>query len=257
MPMNSNLHPEVRINKNGVPVIKHVKDGASPSGSPQRRMYTPPPLSGPKLVTRQAMKDLEATGMKVIESKHGNANLFLLAKRYPETLQTLLRRVQTADEPERRMWEHMITEVPTHEDGRMMSDRVLSTYRQWFSLLPMALDLFPRVEEHNRDHEPRILHARIKSLADSIAQVEHRKQRFAEDDGYLRVKAIMTVIQTDRAAGGRGSINDRDEDIDFIADNMDAIEPIVPELMRRGTTDRGIIQQILSSDTPALNNGIL
>jgi hypothetical protein len=214
-------------------------------------------VSGPKLVTRQAMKDFEAEGIKVLNSPHGNKNLFHLAKRYPQLLQELLGRVQKAGDLERSLWGHMITQLPLHEFSYSVSDRTPHYYRKWFSLLPMVLDLFPRVEAHNSNHEPRILHDRINSLAEVIANAEHKRRFFADDDGYRRVKAIMTVVQTDKAASGTGRVKDRNEDIDFIAEHMDAIEPIVPELMRRGTSDRGIIGQILSSDARSLNDGIL
>jgi hypothetical protein len=68
----------------------------------------------------------------------------------------------------------------------------------------------------------------------------------------------MIAIKVNKAGTGSGRIkDDQDADIDFINDNLDAVVPIIPQLMQRGSTERGFIEQLIASNAPSLNNGIL
>jgi hypothetical protein len=69
----------------------------------------------------------------------------------------------------------------------------------------------------------------------------------------------MIAIKVNKAGTGSGRLNGdkQDADIDFINDNLDAVVPIIPQLMQRGSTERGFIEQVLASNAPSLNNGIL
>ena len=249
----SNLIPTVITDVNGKTTTVHRR---AATGFPTIKKGIPAPGMplAPKYVTRQAMKDLAAIGFKIIESPHGNKNLFYLAKRYPDLLAEVMTRVQNSKGGEREVWEHLVCNTEMHNANRSLPDHTRNEYRLWFTLLPAMVDLF---SSKNGSLSNVHVIRNISRLAETIISLERQQQRFSEDDEYHRVAAIMTVIQINRFAGGTGKVEGRDNDIDFIAEHWTAVTEVIPELIQRKSADRGIVKQILSSKAPALNSGLL
>jgi hypothetical protein len=254
----NNLIPTVITDVNGKITTVHKRATGFPTvkkGIPAPGM----PLE-PKYVTRQAMKDFEAAGINLVESPNGNKNLFHLAKRYPKELPKIVKRVQRAGDRERAVWGYLIGETDLHNGRRSVLDMTPDKYRMWFRLLPMALDLFTDLESAMSSTKIPMQYytQNIQGLAEAIDSTERRQGRFAEDDAYRRVAAVMIAIKVNKAGTGSGRLSDKqDADIDFINDNLDAVVPIIPQLMQRGSTECGFIEQLLASNASSLNNGIL
>lgn len=248
---NSNLRPEVRVNKNGVPVVKHVRN--DPAGNPANTKGFPPPqpktASGPKLVTRQVMKDLESKGINLFDSSWGNKNIFHLAKNFPLLLEKVVERAVNSHGRERDIWTHLLRDTMQFNAGRSVLDMTPATYRKWMELLPLGVTLF-----RGESKPTNSLVYEINLLADSINKSMGIKPEY---DGYRMVKSIMIAIRVDKAAGGTGRIVDKMGDIAFIDENLEAIEPLAETLMDRGTTDREILQQLIDSEAKSLSSGIL
>lgn len=224
-------------------------------------MDTTPAALQPKLVTRQAMKDFEAAGIKVLDSSYGNKNVFHLAKYYPALLTELLERTRSAEGREKEVWNHLLGNEMWFNPGRPIPDRTQENYRKWLDLLPFVTDLMwdERESGFKKQHYGRHLVFLIDRLVQSIIQVlrNGNDSYRPEDDSYKKVKAILAVITIDKAAGGKGAINGKDEDIAFFEENLDVIEPLARDLLERGTSDRGIVQSMLTSPSSALNSGLL
>jgi hypothetical protein len=253
-----NLIPTVITDVNGKITTVHKRSTGFPTA--KKGIPAPGMPLEPKYVTRQAMKDLEAVGINLVESPDGNKNLFHLAKRYPKELPKIVKRVQQAGDRERAVWEYLIGNTDLHNKKRSVLDMTPRHYRMWSTLLPMAIDLFTDLESAmlNSKTPMRYYTHNIQGLAEAIETTERNQGRFADDDAFRRVAAIMIAIKVNKAGTGSGRIkDDQDADIDFINDNLDAVVPIIPQLMQRGSTERGFIEQLIASNAPSLNNGIL
>lgn len=253
----SSLIPTVITDVNGKITTVHKRAAGLPTvkkGIPAPGM----PLA-PKYVVRQTLKDLKAIGFDLHDSQSGNQNLFHLAKHYPHLLAELTDRIQKSDIDERRLWKYLVGSTLLYNAGRSVSDRTPYEYRMWFTLLPAASTLFSSV----RLPDPKVRDVfeidRIKKFAQAIETIERNQGRFADDDGYLRVAAIMTVAEISKMATGSGNIDmeARSGDIDFISENWEAVTPLVPKLIEHKTTDRKFIEQLIESHSKTLNDGIL
>ena len=249
---NNSLRPEVRVNKNGVAVTKHVRNEVAASKDTSAAFPPPSTAPLPKVVTRETIKELDSLGLKLQGSSWGNKNIFHLAKNHPELLSTLVNRVRSSSTVDKGIWNYVLGDVMQFPTRNSTVDSAPETYRKWLAMLPLGPVLF----QNESTTFPSALIYRISSLMDAI-KTSLGSDYDADADDYRSVKAVMTVIQVDKAAGGTGRIAERAEDIAFIRNNLGAVESSLDLIWERKSTDKEVVQQIIESASPSLSNGLL
>lgn len=207
--------------------------------------------NAPKTATRIAMRSLLDSGVDVFYSSYGSKNIQHLAKDHPELLDTLVERIGAAWSREKTVWTHLIGNTimfPTKQKHANVVD-YSGHYLRWLELLPVCIDLYPDGSEGYS------LSRSIDRLAKTAASYVS-EDKAHHGDSYREVVALMIIMQVHRTRGKLASIAPYRKDAGYIASRLIDVAPVVPELMRRGTTDHKVISELVAA-SPALADGVL
>jgi hypothetical protein len=249
------LTPEVHVNKNGVPVIKHVNN--TPAANSLGKASLPAPAqtrTGSSAdVAERAIKEFESMVPEFLPVTL-HENFRYLSEHHPKMLNRIMDEVRVATEAEANVWKFVLNEaidyknIPSGDEEYEKEEYLhmqMSSLKTHIENVPLAVQLFP-------DDSPHMQGVNAYRLATRAYQVT----RWGPSSGkYVETQAVMILGRTsdykmDRI-GGHG------DDIWFIADNMEKVLPLLPELMKRQQTSKGLIESLLSVDSPALLDGAL
>jgi hypothetical protein len=255
------LVPEVRADRNGKLVTRHVKsDSASPrelniptvDRSKQDRAEEKKKREARTEETRIALVELTKNGVPVIGVKEAQHNVHYLVKTDPALLEEVLQAVRSGTDMEREVWTHELSFTPkTPRDWQDDRD-----YTEYSRLSILINPLASAIAELQPETTSRVHFARsLKYYVSEVAKVNSRA------DDAVWMKAVMLTAQT-VSKGGVGQRNNwtfgtHGDDIKFLQENWDRVEPLVPILVQRHNASRAFIETLWESLAPSLSEGLL
>jgi hypothetical protein len=247
----SHLLPEQRTDKNGVTSTKWVKPVASsPLTHGSIPALAPAVKRGsPAVRAERAFLELKGVAPELTVQFYTGQNLRFLAEYEPELLDCIMESARKADAGEMailsQMMERGLPDRPFDSD-RLMNEfleRTMPPYYRVLKNIALASSLFP-------DKRPLLQIDFIKGLAASAESV--MGMSFKDDDCSRGQAAIIILVTT------ATSMQDIEEDeVEFIAGNIDKVLPLVPELLKRQATSRNLIESLWDNESQVLNEGVL
>lgn len=250
----SNLVPEARVDKTGKTVIRHVR----PENQKQARKTAAIPRTDSqrdkvKKLFNDAVSRLHACGFiqnfPLVNTTH---NIFALAGESPETLEALIKHLESAPDTEWTLWEKPLINDRNHRnDWRDEVVEYAPTYRARMAVFP----LIDRIVETNYAYSPELLADRIIRESEKLAGDD------AEEDGYRRlcaasiVTGIYSLSSTINAKLHEAP--DGKDQVEFIAEHLEDVQRMTEELIARKSTDIGLIRELISNGPTALLEGTL
>jgi hypothetical protein len=245
MPSRSNLIPTPVTDKNGKATTVYRKPQSSRGAK-----VLPPPAPSPEAALAAAVQDayirLSASN-DTIARLPGNtlSNLRALARESTEILGELVRHIGAAEYDEAECWAKMLTrgnhDPSHHYYGSSVSLEGGEFYRRHMAVKGMAVRLASRSKRYA-----------AYELADTCISnaVMFCGGDYGKDYSRLRagiIVATMAVLKEDDEYGffPRGPL-DRG-DIEYIAENIDAVEKVIDLVLARGTTDREVLKEMITS----------
>lgn len=227
----NHLTPETRVNKHGVPVIKHVRSQPKGKDSSPNRFPAPSHKPTAKQLINQIADALPAWGspgrfIDRLEDLHrDNPELFMQAASV----------IVQSDEEGLGLWRYAFSKWDSSDERYI---------RRMIEIIPLSVVLYP-------DAPPGF---RISKITDRATEAEYRIPCEPGYENYTRVKAEMIISEI-----GQEQIHpfDRQDMIDYIASNMESVQKIIPHLMERKDTSVALMRTLLENDTSALNEGVL
>lgn len=244
---NSHLTPEPRTDKNGVTSTRWLRPQGHRNAAMVHMLPAPeqPNTASTKQLTRDLVNEMRQLGMSISEETTGRRALYTILSNDAELMNRIMKRIRDASPLERSVWDaHFTRNISPFEATKNWDkdhidyDRLLSNMK----LLPLF------VERGETPSET------LSSLLKKTRIMEQISDIPVGDENYTKVQASLIIGCIDPFPV---SLRGRDEDIEFIADNIDAVIPLIPLLKDRQSTDRGLIAALLTNDTPVLNEGVL
>lgn len=251
--MNNPLVSEVRVNKNGVPVTKHVL--ATKALAAGKKMLPAPAVKASHvMLAERAVAALEGFGVDLADTHHQGRNLEFAAKYEPKIIDKIVAAVAEAEDDEtREEWRRLLGdetwETPepfrdSDEEASFISEG-FHRYRQMVENTGLSMKLFPDASFGLREYKMRGLAQRAEGIMGWMPG----------DKKYVETQAVMILgtisdYKMNRIAG-------HGDDIFFIADNMEKIKKVLPELMKRKPVDRGLIELLIKNESSVLTEGVL
>jgi hypothetical protein len=245
MSSRSNLVPTPVTDKNGKATTVYRK----PQRSAAARIV-PPPVLSPEATLTAAVQDAYirlSTSNETIARLPGNtlSNLRALARESTEVLNELVTHIEAAEYDEGECWVRMLTrgnyDPSHHYFGGSVDLEGGEFYRRHMAVKGMAVRMASRSQRYA-----------AYELADTC--ISNAATFCAGDYGkdYSRLRAgiivaTMAVLQEDENYGffPRGPL-DRG-DIEYIAENIDAVEKVIDLVLTRCTTDREVLKEMITS----------
>lgn len=226
----------------------HVKELSAPE---RHKMLLPIPISYPELndVVTQAKERLFACNVLTTPTFDVMKNLYAVARLSVDTLLDLVTHIESASADERVMWDLIFCHSKNHyivlPNGSIKGNIDYGAYyRRMMDTQQSLLRVIASADRSNRELRP----ARISEQASSLMLTVGRPLH--DLISYRAALIMIGVAGVD--FDGSACI----EDLDFIADHVDEVEALLPELVRRGSAERGLVKQLLSGST-ALAEGNL
>lgn len=257
----SNLVPEVRADRNGRLVTRHVKAEAAGKG---RSALPAPAQTGPDLKTQKAQRallvektrvmliELMRVGVDVMGETQAQHNVHHLIKTDSGLAQEIITYLATATDAERDIWKHELSfDHRTPADWRDETD-YMQTYRHSMGLNPTAV-LLAEPQPYNT-HPMHFARSLVHDATDAA-----RSHGRIGDMAWM--KAVMLVSETYAKAHDmhrrKVDLSSLKDDVDFVQDNWEAVQPLIPELIRRNNASRDFITTLMTSAAVSLSEGML
>ena len=250
--MAEGLTPELRPDKTGKIVTRHVKTSPTGSSAPRKTLPSPTASSHPKRLARDAMRRLKENGIDLYSASSGNSVLYYLASVSPELLERTVTDAIGSNEIEAGVWAEYLGNTIVTDKRR---NHMWKGYVHLGTRIPTAV----LVEEGR--HPPH--HAnnarKLLELVDSAYPEELDRPEF------LRAASIVLQLKGENSLfkkiTGKHDQESRYEqyrkDIEFIATRVDDVEMILPVLRSRDTTDPQTVGMLLQSESLSLSDGML
>lgn len=255
------LVPEVRMDKNGRQVTRHVK--ADHSASQRRKLPAPAMTKEDRIRERNlrerqteklkdSLADLHRLGIYVMSLTEAQHNVHHLLKEAPNVMKLLIQHLEGASSLEKSIWEHQIGYVQQFPANWEDKTDYVSPYMVHMELNPLAATM-------GAGQPP------TTSAVHYCTSLTHFATETATKHGregdYEWMRAVMVVADTLSKSTGsdrrKVDLDAADGDIRFLMENWDRVEPLIPLLVRRNDASRGFIEEVMSSNAPALNEGLL
>jgi len=245
--MPKNLVPESRQDRNGKSVIRWVRDETFDNKGNrippaqitiQKKRFDASAIIFPdnnNSVSNQHVIDFLANTMpdildKLVDAMQGDEDI-------AENLRTLLK------EPYR------LTQVPI-EETRENFERAFVIHPYTKKMMVLL-----RLEEDGDSEWTRLVMLRLESL------VMDARQTKVIDDNITKALIMTLLMEGHHDDYAETTANEmwvtREDDIRYIAEHLEAVEAIVPELMRRETFARGTVEALVSTPSKSLTSGVL
>lgn len=260
---DKNLVPEVRVDRNGRPVTRHVRpenaaksQRSIPSPDQNRAERKAKKLAQERLTEkmRRMLVKMVGLGIDVIGTPQAQHNVHHLIKSNPMLAQELMDHLRGGlTDTERDIWVHQLSfDELTPNDWRDDTDYSV-VYRRAMELNRTAADIAdqqPSPTTHTM-HFARSLIYDTVNIADKYGR--------SEDMGWI--KAAMLVIETYARTNDvhrrKVDISSLEEDINYIRERWDDAQNLIPEIIARNNATKEFVSELLESKAPALNSGLL
>jgi hypothetical protein len=177
-------------------------------------------------------------------------NLYAVARISMDTLRDLATHIESASVEERAIWDRIFCYGKNHhtvlKNGTI--ERNID-YGAYYRRMMASQETLLRVVANSDQSNPELHPVRISGQASDLMVAIGRPL----DDCASYRAALILVAASEGYINGDVCI----QDLDFIAVNIDAVEAnILEEILRRGSTERGLVNELLSNEA-ALSEGSL
>lgn len=256
------LVPEVRFDRNGKKVTRHVKPTLnsfaarnipSVSKAGQERVTAKTERASDTEATRLALVKLSQNGVPVIHVSQAQHNVHYLVQNDPELMEKIIQAVCSGTEMERKVWTHELSFTPDRPaDWKDGDTDYMEYYRISLLINPLASvigDMQP--ESTSKVHF-------VRSLKYYVSEVAKANGR---GDDALWMKAVMLTSHTaskgDLKYRNKWTFDTYKDDIAFLQENWKRVEPVIPLLVQRHDASRGFIEASWENRSSSLSEGLL
>lgn len=249
----SNLIPVKRLDKNGRMVTRHVTiSGPATAGGSNLPEPAPAVEERPRRTFAGTVRELENLGISINRYKPRKDAVRMLAKHAPEMLERIMDAIATADAPTRERW------------GRQIENEANNAFRHNSAGGERMLantDLTARLASAIGSDILQSPHLfRTDNLAIDIEEVTGiapGDPRYNEVQAAIIYCGITNPAQVSRTNTDLSYLDTHRDDIMTIANNMDRVFEILPELCKRRDASRHAIHALGDTDAPSLISGML
>lgn len=249
----SNLTPEVRVNKNGVPVTKHVNTAGKNAAS---KKTLPAPAVIEALTAKRTfagtVRELEELGIGLTGYKTKTLAVKLLLKHDPEMLEEVMEAIISADKPTREVWRATIgnmSEFNTFHNSL--------SYRRMLANNELTARLISAIGS-DVIRAPYLFNT--ENLAIGIENelgIKPGESRYNEVQAGIIYRAIIVPEEVSRVLSDLTFLDANRDDIMTIANNTDKVMEMLPALCKRRDASRHAINGLGKIDAPSLIDGAL
>lgn len=196
----------------------------------------------------KALTRFREVGLYLMSSGTAQANVAHLMNQHPDLMNELLEHLGTASNAERDVWEYQLAEkawFPTQWNDEEMDQS--SGYVDGMNLYPVA----SLIAEELMDKQLPKRHA--AALANRVASEAEAQGKRGD---YEWMNAVM-LIGGSSSGVVRMNFNDRNDDIEFLVENRELIEPHLKSLLKRQTWDKDFVSDVINNEAPAMTDGVL
>lgn len=237
--------PVVISDKNGKITTVHRSMSQQASGA-KSSIPAPAVNEASGMTAVEAFSALQDCGVTLSDTNHGIDNISHLGKAHPKLLKQLVEAVEESDERTRSVWKHTLGTPAFYPDHDNDDTDYSSYYRRFIHTTAIGTKLHP---DATPDQCSRRIRDLVRVCEQKIGWSTHQKR-------YYETKAAMIVVATS-ANPYRFEFKGHMEDIFFIADNLEKVEPLIPEILKRRETSRGYIEALMENKAAALTDGLL
>lgn len=226
--------------------------GKSSAPTPPKNVPYPSTKKPPhpvKAAVRVAYLRLEKAGVKLRQQRGGYPALFGMAKNAPELLETIIRTVKKSKANEKHLWRDVLSSMfftpPSAADAEYVFGR-------HFHIIPIAAK---KMNRHS------YLRDALRETTNVFNQIRDARPDATENLTLLYEAALLNqsinppIHYMNRVM--KIVTKDNIEDIVFIAEHLDEVERIIPELKKREVRDRHMMAALLDVEATALLDGAL
>lgn len=235
---------------NGKPTTVYRK--VPVAGTPKAKLPAPRSATNvsPDAYVKSALTMLHQVGFLPSDDRNRISsgliqNIELLAEHSPQTLSRLVRHISASDAATRSSWEWTLMSrgvVLSHDlSGANASRNVSERYRRRMTVQPTILS----IQQNHATFSPESSTEAVMTAVDAYIEIHDTSSSHDE----VRAAAIYFGIrnlseEVDKVK--EISRKDRD-DMMYLANNIDAVETLLDELVARRTTDPEMIKQLLGT----------
>jgi hypothetical protein len=252
--MNGNLIPEKRADKRGNLVTRWVKMFG---GSNDSAKDLPSPGMAVTKPSRKFSPEQQASLIAKFEARYNpdsstNENIKYIADKDPVLIEQISNAVHGGDNVDLGFWASMVRNGSRIEYMPEPADH-LKKMRESLVVFPLMRQIAARGGMDIESNEP---HDVVYTVHETMKTSKIRKP----DEE--TVAAVAAVVYGTRAYIWNGEITTPEyknirNDVEYVKDRLEDMVHILPDLRRRNTMDRGVIESLLSSPTQAMREGEL
>lgn len=187
-----------------------------------------------------ALLGLSATGGGLIEE-----NIAHLAMYQPALKADVLASIESLSDDRRYLWSNTLNIYSfASSDSRDLTS-IEKSLRNWMRIIDFTEVLYPLDEDCYTETD-------ISNTIYSVGNLASRGEDY-------RVLIALMLMRRDGQFkySGKGMDQDRADEVRFIVDNIEAILPLVPELMERRDASWQMMQTLLRAESVPLRGGLL
>lgn len=209
-----------------------------------------------KIATRKAVKRLSDAGVIIRQGPKGYPEVFGTVKHSPETMEEIIRVAKKSGKIGKAVWGELLTGYFAAPDA----EYVAKIHALNLQVASLAAEKIPK--KTYPANLPSVARSAISTVNGTIRDIRYLRPDTTDFVSMARAYEIYADIQKLKTGPMYNRKHPRVsreniDDIAFIAENLEGVKLILPELKKRKDTDRGIIAEMLNSGTTPLLDGIL
>jgi hypothetical protein len=249
----SNLIPEVRVNKNGVPVTKHI-NAAEKTTSGAKNLPAPAPVAArpAKRTFAGTVRELEDLGVNLTGYKSRTLSVKLLAKNDPEMLEQVMDAIISADKPTRGVWQ---TTMGSMSQFTTFYNNI--SYKRMLANNELTARLISAIGSEVIRNPLLFSTENLALNIEDVLNIRPGNPRYNEVQAGIIYYAITSPEEVSRIVSDMTFLETNRDDIMTIAHNLNKVMSMLPALCKRRDASRHAINGLGKIDAPSLIDGAL
>lgn len=246
-----NLITVQRPDKNGKLVTRHVKAEVP---SIQQKAIPAPSVPAPldAYETSPLLEDEYLRGLSMVEAKikltkNVRGNLISMAAYSPEGFREVIEELSTASDYKAELWGHVL-DWPNKDSPRFIKGLLIELH-----IMETVAELRPDPVPKQPTDKP-VINSGYRLWSSAKLSIPGGMPRTVR-----QYKATVFALWAKRLTNPEDRINFKKEldNLNYIAENFDAVMAHRNVIRERKSIDRGFIQSVIMTDAPALSEGAL
>jgi hypothetical protein len=228
----ANLTPERRMDKTGKVVTRHVRAQETTGAS----RSIPAPKSSTETRIAEVVSTVPSWGSSPEVLARG---LRHINRHDPSLFTEVVNNYLASSDAERSVWRNVID---TSHQPQPVDE---AKYWRAIEMMPLSVVLFPDAPPGFRAHKILIYGEEAEEVTGSSP---------GEPD-YDNAKAWVIIREVEKIDAM--DFENRSDEVAFIGANLEAVMPLIPELIKRKTASSGVVRELLDAEVPAIRDGVL